>query len=861
MDEAGTGPGYGGNVPVTAVPTLGPRLPLAHGNGNLGDWGVGRDLREKDVQEILPTSEAASRHTIVTGRERTDILAGEESGGTLGRLVTDDDVGDGLGYGGNIYLQHFTHPGDGGFDDLTAFAPGLSADLADAWRERLGLDAEHAGPHAIDAAARDLLARARRELPSGIYRWGDLEIAVDVSHHLGWKRTTDDGLGETASFDGKTWLRRYGELAIDATRAVGDDDIALALGYLPMWIAEPEHYTRWFDVTARGREIVLSRAVHGKAAPVLVLVFDDRARLVAVRDAHGTKLIEITWSAGGPSAAQATGEPIAAGFTAAAIADAGVWAHGASQPGLAVELPLHIPSYWEARVAAEVAGTPAWRHAQRQWMASLAAVDSRGELLAAYQKLRDHGGVELGDIALASSALVTAPGKDLGPELAAMAKQPLVAYVAASHAYHQVDRVAAPATREGLVGALWSLRATAAAVWSTRSASGLEPALAIGASAPRLRLAAALLLSTRSDAISDARAWDGLAGTRYANMAAALAADQFASHGDPNTATERIAALAAGYDLRALPGFPLLPGHRFQQSRRGAAGWHAVYAGWRDRVLAGDSFAHVLAFVPVAAEQPMELSSVLARAVELSADDPAKQLAVARLALAYNQRAWALQLLERLAKTAPSHDVYVQLAAVRAAFGQTAEALSALEAAQDAGADERADLSGVRVELANILALAEQLAVQSTGAERDKAIHTALVWGDRWRAIDPGNAQIDTTLGQLMFAVGDDQGAWRQLSSAIERDPWSSSGYMTVAAMFEQQGRVEPALAYWEMAIRIDQTNPSPRLRKAQALIALGRASEGDAVLAEIVHGKWHDVWESVVYQARELLARGKPSR
>jgi hypothetical protein len=46
----------------------------------------------------------------------------------------------------------------------------------------------------------------------------------------------------------------------------------------------------------------------------------------------------------------------------------------------------------------------------------------------------------------------------------------------------------------------------------------------------------------------------------------------------------------------------------------------------------------------------------------------------------------------------------------------------------------------------------------------------------------------------------------------------------------------------------------------AQALIALGRAGEGDPLLAEIARRTWHDQWSSVAEQARELLARGKPA-
>ena len=59
-------------------------------------------------------------------------------------------------------------------------------------------------------------------------------------------------------------------------------------------------------------------------------------------------------------------------------------------------------------------------------------------------------------------------------------------------------------------------------------------------------------------------------------------------------------------------------------------------------------------------------------------------------------------------------------------------------------------------------------------------------------------------------------------------------------------------------AIVIEQTNPTPRLRKAQALIALGRTVEGDKLLAEIASTKWHNAWEHVGYQAKTLLEQAK---
>src|SRR4029079_16981986 len=103
---------------------------------------------------------------------------------------------------------------------------------------------------------------------------------------------SDAGVDETASYDGATFSRRYAELGLDVSRPVSDDDVALALAYLPIWIAEPAHYARWFTVKARGaHEVTLS--AHARVR--LVLAFDDEARLVSIADGNGTKLLEVTW--------------------------------------------------------------------------------------------------------------------------------------------------------------------------------------------------------------------------------------------------------------------------------------------------------------------------------------------------------------------------------------------------------------------------------------------------------------------------------------------------------------------------------------------------------------------------------------
>jgi tetratricopeptide (TPR) repeat protein len=808
-------------------------------------------------------------------REKARSVVVNEAGGVIA------DASRGFGWGGGKaaaaapwgYGQpvaaRLGYPSDPAFDDVTAFIPALLPDAADRWRGELTAGGD--GTHTMDDAARALLGKARRQLPTGIYRWGDVELAVDDARRIGWRRTSDAGLAETASFDGTTWTRRYAELGLDVTRPVGDDDVALALGHLPVWIAEPAHYARWFDVTLRGaREVVLSRRVRGKAQVVLVLAFDDQARLVAITDDAGAKLVAISWATG-PTGATLSGDELAVGFTAQPVADAVTWAHrdaaSGSAPGVVIELPAHLPAYWQARLAAEAPGSPTWRHVQRQRMVALAATQDRAGLWQAYDELRTHGGVELGELVLASGGVASQPSdKQLAAALAPVAQQPLARYLIAGRAFgtSQAPARLAPEAREGLVGALWSLRAVTAYVRAGKGKAAADELVAMSAGAPALRLVGAAAFGNQWDLGADdvARAWDTVATGAYRNVARAAAAQALFQHGKYDAGAERVAQLVAELDLRALP--PRLDGmmYTFQQSRRGQAGWQMVWATWRERVLAGTSYGHVMALLFASAQQGGDVMPLLARAAELARDDAGRTLALAQLAIARGQGAWADALVRPMLKARPSHELYQLVASIELQQGRLGEALADLEAAQDAGADEAVDLTTARAELAQIIELAGRLAVQSSGAARAKAVARALAWGARWRAIDAGNTQIDQRLGELMLATGDSKAAWRQLSSTIERDPWSGAGYTVVAEAFERQGKVADALPFWQQAIVIDQTNPTPRLRKAQALIALGRSDEGDALLAEIVHRRWHELWSGVTYQARELLERGKhPAR
>ncbi|MEO7729333.1 MAG: VIT domain-containing protein, partial [Kofleriaceae bacterium] len=583
-----------GPVP-TAMPVASTRGDAAGAPAEL-DGGIEGNVRrtEPDPRDPFATDELRNKQPLERQQRIADVqqrplgtAAAQSAGGWAGVWA-----------GGQPTAARMVNPGDPAFDDLTGFVPALSADAIDQWH------AEHraATTHTIAPAAGALLRQARAALPTGIYRWGDVELAVDAARRLGWRRTTEVGLDETASFDGTTWTRRYPEVGLDVVRTLGADDLALALDVLPVWIADPAHYAAWFDVAMRGaHEVVLSRQVASKASVALVLRFDDRARLVAITGPAGEALVEITWSLG-PVRARVLGHDLAVGFTGEAIADAPAWAQRAAA-GVIVELPIYRPAHWQPRLAAETAGSPAWRHLQRQLLASLATTQEQGSLAQAYELLRVHGGVELGDLALASAG-VSAVGTDVqrGIAIAPFAGQPLARYQAVGRAFAVAPPSGPDRIPDGLIRALWSLRQATAEAIAGHGKRAVDAVVAISERAPQLRLIGASMLAAHWELDADdvARGWDAAALGAYRNVARAAAAQALFAHGKYDAGVDRVTLLVADLDLTALPSRIDSLSYIFQQSRRGLAGWQLVWAMWRARVLTGTSYDHVMTLLSAA---------------------------------------------------------------------------------------------------------------------------------------------------------------------------------------------------------------------------------------------------------------------
>ncbi|MCE9580299.1 MAG: hypothetical protein K8W52_44690, partial [Deltaproteobacteria bacterium] len=165
-------------------------------------------------------------------------------------------------------------------------------------------------------------------------------------------------------------------------------------------------------------------------------------------------------------------------------------------------------------------------------------------------------------------------------------------------------------------------------------------------------------------------------------------------------------------------------------------------------------------------------------------------------------------------------------------------------------------LAEVRGDWSRVIALEARVAAVATAADRDHAIAQLIDAGAAWRAIDPAYDPREQQIGAALLAVGQRDEAMRYLTTAIERAPMEGTGWAMLAEVFERDGRLEQARDYWHQAVVIDQTNPTWRIRDAQALFALGRDKEAVAELQDVATRHWHDRWNMVVYQAKDLLAR-----
>jgi tetratricopeptide (TPR) repeat protein len=797
-------------------------------------------------------------------RQETWMVAKEAKGGGIGhgygRASRNRWHG---GYGGQApYPIAFHYPTDPHLDDLTelvpAFFPGAVDDA-----ERDLVRAAGGGKGSIDAKARAMVDRARAALPVGTYRLGDGASIAVTGGTLSWRTTDENGLEELARLDGATWRRAYPELGLEVTRDLGARTPALLLAVMPLLVPDADHLATWFAVTVKGDRTLVLAPAGDAAKPMLEIELDGKDRVVAIRTPAGTELLAVTWGAQGPTAASLGGAKSTIGFTPSI--------DPVTVPSdlVSVALPLALPAAAAKAVAATTVGSPEWRAAQRQVMATAAATADPNAAWTAYDALVGHGGAQLGDAVLAARTLAIRSDADYRRAMAgfsadAVNRPAAVRYLDAARAYakkYKPDALA-PAVDTGLVGAVWRFRHMLALATADKREAAVAALEAMGDRAPDLRLVGAAIVGQRWDWSSalKTRAWAAVAKGDLRNVARYEAVRSMYNSGEYAAAGDAIVTLMGDLDLTAAPvvlDYTALGA--VQSSPRGQAGFDMAWRGYLARVLADGNYAHVMALAQstLTVNRQTDLDRVLGRAAELAGDDRAKKIDVLRFAVSTGQTDRAAAMLPELLAGTP--DPVVERVAMQLALdqGKPDEAADHLQRAIDA-ADGAVTLAQARNDFTQLVALRGRVAQLARGTARDAAVARVMSVAKAWRDIDPANAQVDSQVGELLLELERPEEAWRQLSTAIERDPMSGSGWILVADALERHGQYDQALATWQEAIVIDQTNPGPRLRKAQLYYALGKTAEGDAIVKDAAPRKWHDRFSNDAYQLHHLAQQRK---
>ena len=752
----------------------------------------------------------------------------------------------------------FQSSGDWRLDDLTEWLPGLQRSAYDDLAASLD-EAAGGGRGSITADAERVLVAARARLTGGRWRFGDdAELAIDGRGRIEQRTTLDTGVEQLMTYDGMVLRYRYPQLGISTERTVGDHEPALLAAALPILPPRPAHLARWYHVTLSGtRTLVLAPLAGGST---LELELSDDGVIAALRRRTGTDVETLLTTTRDGS-----------GFRVA-VGGASIGVHYAAEPSLEVSVPgpdpvtIELPTaaLGPARAAAGATGDPGWRHLQHQRAASALASGAPAELAAIVGDLTVRGPLSIAELALVSGGVRWLDARQLDAAIGGNTG-PVVDYLRAIHAgrlrMSRTDFGPLAASADPVVAMLASYRDVLVAIerGDQRDALTAFRRFADRRRGDVLRLIGALRLANQF-------AWrdpsvlsvlDEVATGPWRNLARQEAARLAAYSGRSGQAADRWIALLSDIDLTAEP--PAIDyGARaaVENSARGTVGWEMAMGAWRQRAVASGDYAHVMAFARAAALAPGgDLELAIDRAATLAGDDVGAIIEVSQLAASAGRPARAQALIDQARARRPDSPELLRLASQAAVQrGEPAAAAELLTRALAAEADRPVALSELRADHARLIALHQQAALGATGAARDAAVAEALAAGRAWAAMDPDNAARERQLGELLLAVGQDDEAWRYLSSPIDRAPREGASFQGAAEVLERQGKLDRALGLWRRAFAIDATNPTWLQRQAMVELAMNRKDAAKATVRRILDRSWHARWAGVTWWAQDAV-------
>jgi tetratricopeptide (TPR) repeat protein len=763
---------------------------------------------------------------------------------------------------------------DPSLDDLGELAPALYESEYDLARERLllsGLDGRRGSvsePAAeLIAAARAAQADVRYALPEG----GTLDIDARgrfAVHDERW-----GFLDEEVIYDGERLRADYPELGLSVARAVGPTSPALLSEWIPWLVPPAEHLAHFYEVERVGPRSLsltpITPAPTGDQGPTprLLVELDADDRVIALRTYLGSEVIstsEFRWTAQGVTMILDGRERSLRRLGPSAPE---AFAKLDSPAATLVELPLASPADLELELAEHEPGSEAWIRLQHQRLAGYAALASDHELLGVLESLAEHAGRVLpGELVLGGRALQWAEPKARAAILDAAEDGPVRDYLRARGR----GRMSSLAKRSELhktpVGFMASYRVLLhdAESGTGNAAFGRLQDFLARYEHPDYAYVAVARLNNRWWSKYELRrdAWLALAeqAPRYAYTAlhqAGLAAYQRGRYEEAAEIFIRSLERARADETLAVVDWSVQ--WAITQSR-GEAAWQLSWSRMRKRVIDSGDPRLALRFLAIASQLGYadEAQRVLAT-LEPEAIEPALALRLFDTLVAHGRMSEAsvvLDALRRRPQLRGNAAVLVRAAALAEQQGRLDDAALALEQAMVRELEgEGMTLAELRSGFARLFELRARLAepLGSPAGERDAALARALAVADRWRLEDPDNPEIDRLCAELLWSLGHDDRAWRQLASILDRHAAEGEALAWLADALERGGKLDRADAVWARAIAVEPTDPIHRLRRAQNLLATGDEAGARALLEEVEAGEWQPRFSFTVHQAERL--------
>lgn len=854
----GAGAGFGGRG--TRVPTV-----------RMGQVEVGESEPAKAATTQFVTTSDLAKSTEFSRKVTPDVASAGPTrsrgfgGGLFGGEARQQSIYRGGGHTSG-FPSALHNLGDTRLGDLGEHVPALFEDAFDRERERLLGDTAAISSGTMTDDARRLLTDARARTRTAAYKLNGAVVRVEDGG--AFTRTRDIGgyLEEVVRYDGATLTATYPGLELSVIRRVDAAEPTLLAQWVPWLLPSPDALARWYDVTLTGAR-TLRLALRG-AEDVIELELDAELRLAAVRHRRGAQdvgTMNFNYDAAGLTIAQGA-RKVRVDVTDAAPVTA-------KTAETTLQLPLRGDVELSAALAETTPGAPAWRDLQRQRLAVLAALAQHNRLAGVLAEIHAHGPLTRGELVLGGAGLLTTDDATASRLIKNFKEDPVAAYLAAlrkarKNQLGELDRVAK--TNDGtLVGML----ATHGILIEAGRKNGSS-----AANLTRLReflktydnSELAYVATHRIAGAYDWRrpqvgapAWEALAEAQPSLRATALHAAglAFVYAGKYVEAADRFErALAAAIEFKQVPTIDWQLRSAIQRAR-GEAGWRLTWNRWRADVQKSNDGEQMLAFLN-AAQQFGEASDI--HRVLVGADvtqlDPAAGAGLVLALLNSGQVSDAQAVLRGLLIKNPEAAGTLDLAGrVAERQGRLEEAAAFASRALAAAGDlPLAQLRGAYRRLFDLRArLAESIVMPGADVVQGRGpLDAALDVAARWRAEDPGNADIDALCATLLFTLGQPDEALRHLDSIIERQPAEGQAYATVAVRLEQEGRFAEADARLQQAIAVEPTNPTWLLSRAQNLLVSGDFATARALARQIKDGDWQDRFSGVEYQARDLLTQ-----